>query len=421
MIEQFLKVANHRHFFDKHDRVLVAVSGGRDSMTLIHLLEVCQKDLKIDLAIAHVHHGQRPEADQEAAYLEKYAKDRQFPFYLSYFQGTFSEKKARDFRYAFFKEIMETEGYTALVTGHHADDQAETVLMRLLRGSRLFHLAGIKDRQPFGPGQLIRPLLTFRKEEFSPLVYFEDESNQSPFYLRNRIRHTYLPSLSKENPRLIQALNRLSQEVDDLYASLNYLTQDLDFKDLELFRSLPKGLQVYFLEKELQKFPGLEVKARQLEALLDLIRYKTNRIYPLKKDIQLVIDHSRFAIEKINPRSDEEVRELVLYSGNQADFGPYSLSYGYPFDSFDYQVELLDDSPVTLRYQKEGDRIFYRGHHRKLKRIYQEKKIAQKERLDTVVVEQNQTVLSLLGLVTRDLSKSSKHDTIRNTLYIKIK
>lgn len=421
MIEQFLKVANHRHFFDKHDKVLVAVSGGRDSMTLIHLLEACRDDLKIDLAIAHVHHGQRPEADQEVAYLEEYAKNRQFPFYLAYFQGVFSEKKARDFRYAFFKEIMEKEGYTALVTGHHADDQAETVFMRLLRGSRLFHLAGIKDKQAFGTGQLIRPLLTFKKEDFPPLTHFEDESNQSPIYLRNRIRHQYLPILSEENPRLAQALNRLSQEVDALYGALDYLTQDLDFKNLQVFRNLPQGLQVYLLEKELQNFPDLEIKALQFDNLLDLIRHKTNEVYPLKKDVRLVIDYNRFDIEKINPRSDEETKELVLYFGNQADFGSYQVSYGNPLDSFDYQVEVLDDSPVTLRYQKEGDRVLYRGYHRKLKRIYQEKKVSKKDRLGVVIVEQHQIILSLLGLITRDLSKSSKHDTIRNILYIKIK
>jgi tRNA(Ile)-lysidine synthetase-like protein len=127
-------VTQEGHFFDKHKKVLVAVSGGLDSMNLFHLLYEYSKELGIELGLAHVNHGQREESVTEEKYLKQLAKDCEVPFYLSRFKGIFSEEAARKWRYTFFAEVMEKEGYTALVTAHHADDQAETVLMRLIRG-----------------------------------------------------------------------------------------------------------------------------------------------------------------------------------------------------------------------------------------------------------------------------------------------
>ena len=112
-------------------------------MNLLHFCIYTEK-FSIEIGIAHVNHKQRVESDTEENYLRDWAKEHQVPIYVSYFSGNFSEKTARDFRYHFFKQIMNEQNYTALVTAHHADDQAETIFMRLLRGSRLRHLSGIQ-------------------------------------------------------------------------------------------------------------------------------------------------------------------------------------------------------------------------------------------------------------------------------------
>ena len=179
---EFLKVAQTSHFFDKHDRVLVALSGGIDSMNLLHLLVTFQKKLSIEIGLAHVNYGIRKESFEEQKGLEQLANDLQLPFYLATFSGDFSEEKAREFRYNFFKEVMQDQSYTALVTAHHADDQAETIFMRLLKGKRLIHLPSIQAVQGFGPGELIRPLLTFKKSDFSPVFHYPDSSNQENTY-----------------------------------------------------------------------------------------------------------------------------------------------------------------------------------------------------------------------------------------------
>ena len=128
---------------------------------------------------------------------ESWLKSERHVSTLLTIRGAFTEAKARTFRYDFFKQIMEIEDCTALVTGHHANDQAETTLMRLIRGTKLRHLSGIPVRQPFGKGELIRPLLAFTKNELMEIPHFEDSSNHSQDFFRNRVRHQYLTEFEK--------------------------------------------------------------------------------------------------------------------------------------------------------------------------------------------------------------------------------
>ena len=217
-----------QQFFQAHSRVLVALSGGKDSLYVTSFLYRHQDELGIQLGLAHVNHGQRQEAAWEEASLARLAQDLGLPFYSSSFQGEFTEAAAREFRYAFFKRLMVEGGYTALITGHHQDDQIETILMRIIQGKHLESLRGMSQCQPFGPGQLIRPLLPFAKQDLPQELYFEDSSNSSPAYFRNRVRHQLLPLLREENPGLDRGLLRLSQQVEDLYGFLASRIPQLD-------------------------------------------------------------------------------------------------------------------------------------------------------------------------------------------------
>ena len=114
---------------------MLALSGGLDSMFLFQLLSTYQNELGIELILAHVNHKQRSESDWEENELRKLADVAELSIYITSFSGDFSEARAREFRYDFFRKIMKEVGATALVTAHHADDQVETILMRLIRGS----------------------------------------------------------------------------------------------------------------------------------------------------------------------------------------------------------------------------------------------------------------------------------------------
>ena len=124
MTEQdFLNHFIQRKFFNKHSKILLALSGGLDSMFLFQLLSKYQNKLGIELILAHVNHQQRIESDWEEKELRKLASQAGLPIYITNFSDKFSEARARNFRYEFFKEVMEETGATALVTAHHADDQ----------------------------------------------------------------------------------------------------------------------------------------------------------------------------------------------------------------------------------------------------------------------------------------------------------
>ena len=421
MQEKFLKVAQDSHFFDKHKKVLVAVSGGKDSMNLLHLLRKNSDILDIELGIAHINHGQRDASLMEENYLRTLAEKWHLPIYVGYFTGIFSEKKARDFRYKFFKKIMEKEGYTALVTAHHAGDQAETIFMRWLRGSRLRHLTGIQPVQNFATGQLIRPLLTFKKSELEEVFYFEDESNQSKHYLRNRIRHEYLPQLQTENPQFNQALQDTAQDIKRIYQAFSDLTSDIETTNLKEFQSQTPAVQYFLLENYLEKFSDLQITKEQFREVLEILRSPNEYHHYLKNNYELIKDKESFIIQKIHPKADEEVTAFVLQCTGIFEAGSLQFSLNQPLENPTQIIYLQKDKPVLIRKRQPGDRILLNGLSKKVRRYFIDQKISQKERETAWMILQDEKIYGISNIAISDLSKHLKNDIMRDTLYIKTK
>ncbi|NLY90528.1 MAG: tRNA lysidine(34) synthetase TilS [Firmicutes bacterium] len=188
------------------DQVLVAVSGGVDSMVLLTVL--LKLPLRLRLAVFHLNHGLRPEAEAEAEMVQKYAAEHALPCYterLAYDLHTGKGNQslqvaAREVRYRLMAATADRLGIAKIALGHHADDQAETVLMRFLTGAGPEGLAGI----PPVRDRYVRPLLEVGRAEIiayarqAIISWAEDASNQKPVYLRNRVRHGLLPYLEKE-------------------------------------------------------------------------------------------------------------------------------------------------------------------------------------------------------------------------------
>lgn len=222
MFWQFYKRGKEQGFWQPHQTIVVAVSGGVDSMALLTLMEQVAEKEQLQLVVAHVNHQLREASAQEAQYLATYCQQRELTYYETRWEDPEKQRnleaKARTFRYEFFKEVMEIEGAAVLMTAHHLDDQAETILMKLIRGTNFSHSAGIKERRPFATGELIRPLLIYPKEELyqfaqrQAFVYFEDETNQTNEYLRNRLRNQVLPLLKQENPQFLDQIASFSNE-----------------------------------------------------------------------------------------------------------------------------------------------------------------------------------------------------------------
>lgn len=420
MIEQqFFQMVQKKGYFRHHRKVLLAISGGLDSMTLLDWLYKYREKLEIEIYLAHVNHGVREESDFEEEELKKIATKLGVSIFTSSFSGPFSEQKARDFRYAFFKKIMLEENCTALVTAHHADDQAETIFMRILRGSRLCHISGMKEKQKFANGELIRPLLSFQKSNFPPIFHFEDWTNQENHYLRNRIRNEYFPLLEQENPQFRKHLIELGTEISQMQDALAYLTKNIVATNLQEFQSQPYSVQSFLLQAYLKKFPDLQLSKAQFSDILAILNKQSNYQQPLKAGYELYKNYDSFEIRKISPQSDLKVDSILLKYNDIVEYGHYRFSFGKELHGKNIQeVFVSRETEILLRHRKEQDEIILNQHHKKLRRYFIDQKIPIDQRKNAIVIEQNGEILAIAGIVTCDLSKSQKNDIMYNKLYI---
>lgn len=205
-------------------KILVAVSGGPDSMALLHLLKELATPFEMALGVAHINHGLRGAAsDADEQFTATMAREMECPFHaktvdVHRFQQKrhlSQEEAARILRYQFFDEIMTSTPYDRVATGHNADDNAELVLMNLIRGSGPLGLSGIP---PMRNNRIIRPLIRLTRQEIKmyldqqDIPYITDASNNNPVFLRNRIRHELIPLLrSSYNPAITEGVNRTAR------------------------------------------------------------------------------------------------------------------------------------------------------------------------------------------------------------------
>ena len=417
MTQKLLQMMQAKGYFNRHKKILVAVSGGADSMSLLHFLYNHQKDLDIQLGIAHVNHKQRQESEHEEAYLHHWAEEHKVPFHYSAFSGKFSENAARTFRYEFFKQVMKDYDYSALVTAHHADDQAETIFMRLLRGSRLRHLTGISAIRPFGTGQIIRPFLHLTKNQLPVTFHFEDRSNTSLAYLRNRIRLSYLPTLSQENPKIKEHLCLLAEEIGLMEQALGELTKDISTTDLSVFQQQSDAVQLFLLQNYLDSFPDLQLSKGQFNQLISYLRKNASGKMPLKNGYELVKTQTYFLIRK--EASISLSPPCLLEFGKSVEFEDYTLSFSEFNDVSNADtISIWSDSPIVIRHRKEGDKIDLGSHHKKLRRLFIDNKILEKDRQKAIVGEQDGHIIFLYVAGRLYLKKKPENAILYGTVVI---
>ena len=415
----FLNHLLEKGYFKNHSRVVLALSGGLDSMYLFHLLSTYQEELGIELCLAHVNHKQRLESDHEENELRKLAEQAGIPIYVACFTGDFSEVNARQFRYDFFREVMKKTSSTALVTAHHADDQVETIFMRLIRGVRLQHLSAIKERQEFDKGELIRPLLSFYKKDFPKIEHFEDVTNQENHYFRNRIRNLYLPQLEKENTQVKKAFLEFGKEVSDYKSALNELSQTVNVEDLTQFLSFSEATQRVLLQQYLSRFADLNVTREQFQEIHHILKTKSQYHHNIKNGYELIKEYQHFRICKIRPKSDEKSSECVLNYQNQVYYDGYLFSFGIPLRGKDVQqINVSRETSLILRHRQLGDYLIINGHRKKVRRLFIDLKIPAEKRKNAIIVEQFGKICSILGIEISDLSIKMKNDIMNTVLYI---
>ena len=309
------------------DRVVVGVSGGPDSIALLHILKELIPQLKISLSIAHLNHGFRgKESDRDAEYVQELAlelglpvivESRDVPAFIKE-EGLSPEDGARRARYDFFARVVKRVKANKVALGHNADDQAETVLMRLLRGSGREGLGGIPPVRELKPGskvKVIRPLIEATREEVEEYLKEQgiksrlDASNIEPVYLRNKIRLKLLPLLTKYNPNIKSILVRTAQILgeEDRYLEgiVNRHLKRIVKKgkegitlDIIKLSSLSLPIQRRILRETLGAIKGnkLDIQLSHIDDVLDLLRVRGRASLDLPGNILITKEYRRLSL-----------------------------------------------------------------------------------------------------------------------------
>lgn len=217
-----LQTIRQHRLFGENDHVLIALSGGLDSISLLHLLH----RLHFNVAAAHVNFRLRESSsEKDASFCEEICRQLQIPFHLKAFdtaalaeqENSSIQTVARQLRYRWFHELTQTHGYTVIATAHHLNDQAETVLLHLSDGKSAEALRGI----PIRNGKIVRPFLEITRAEIEAyatekkLSWREDESNLTNDYKRNYFRHEVLPAIEKVQPAAVSNISRTAARLNE--------------------------------------------------------------------------------------------------------------------------------------------------------------------------------------------------------------
>jgi len=354
MLEAFKSYISSTELFDPSERILLAVSGGVDSMALVKLF----KDAGYKFAIAHANFKLRQtESDEDELFVKHKSEQLGVPYYIKQF-GTkqFASKKkisiqmaARDLRYAWFEEIRNSEGYDWIATAHHLDDQAETFFINLLRGTGISGIHGILPKQ----GKIIRPMMFTTRDRVleyaqkNKLEWREDSSNNSTKYLRNKLRHDVLPEFYKINPQFSYKLNESIghiRQVEEIFNShIAGITSDMVQPSPEgtlisidwVYEYKPHDTYLLELLKPFGfTFPVVKEIVKSLDTFSGKVFYSPTH--------RLLRDRENFIIQ---PLSELESKDQQ----NEGFFIPQGMTaMETPFCMTAYQTEDLTSLPIGI-------------------------------------------------------------------------
>ena len=436
------------------DKVLVAVSGGADSLALIYLLEKFSKELSYNLFVAHLNHLARgKESDEDEKFVEKVAGKLSLPIFIdkidirnSSLKYSFQES-ARILRYQFLEKTLKSIKGNKIALGHTADDNIETVLMNLLRGTGLRGLSGI----PETTGNVIRPLLYFTRLELEAflcdhnIAYRTDSSNSDTKYLRNKVRQEMIPFLKIFNPNISRSLLGLaeiargeeqwmSEKIHELYSKLVinqkgtiYLdVLEFEKQHLAMKRRLVREI-FYQLSGSLRQFTALHV--RQVLALFTQARVGSLLMFP--EGVRVVCDYEKviFSLnDDINLLDIVKRASRLLIPGitniAQLDIRFHAQFVELPLpESIDHMHAYFDfektGGNIQIRFFQPGDSFVPLGMkgHKKVKSFFIDQKIPRKKRpFIPILINGNDDIIWIYG---ERISDSFRVDaTTKKVLFI---
>ena len=437
-MEKALKFLTNKLITNNSDYIVVACSGGPDSMALLNLCLTLQKEIDLKIVCAHINHNVREESEREKEFVKLFCKEHNIIFeYMkieSYSEDNF-ENEARVKRYAFFESLLKKYNSKYLLTAHHGDDLIETVLMRLTRGSTLKGYSGFSEASIRDNYEILRPLIWYTKEELleynhqNGLQYVIDKTNEMDIHTRNRYRKYILPKLKEEDKNVHDKFYKFSkmlleyneyidkcvcENIDKVY-NKGYIIIN-EFKKLD--KLLARRVVDIILE-DVYKGELSLVSDKHVELILDLINStKANLSYCLPNDIEVVKSYDVIYFKSKEVSSEdyevELIKDVTLANGKK-------ISFIDEIDSNSNFVCRLDSSevvlPLIVRNKREGDKMKIKGLNgsKKVKDIFIDCKVPLDQRDSwPIVTDSSNCIVWLPGLKKSQFDKkiSQKYDII---------
>lgn len=424
LFEKFSEFIHTNHLINPDDHVLIAVSGGIDSVVLLHLFILYQKSIPLRLEVIHINHLLRgSQADEDQQFVEQLAKQHKLTFVSRKINvPKFIEKKklsveegARFLRYRFFDWALKKTGADWVALGHHADDQVETVIDHFLRGSGIKGLSGM----PLRRDKFIRPLLFATRKEIETyakahsLHYQVDATNEMTKYRRNRIRLELIPFLQKHfNPAISDVVQRTAQIMDEV-ESFMHEQADAAFEtclvklkkhkivlDINTFLNYFIAIQKYILYQILDRIqlPRSILTSAGMDRAIQLIESRSSgKRMMLNPDWQLLIDHQYLVIQKIQfsgIKLEIELGKTYQVFDGEFEFQATLISRTQLPQQFaaDRKIEYIDydqvRGPLFIRNFQVGDRFQSLHFHgtKKLSDFFTDAKIPLHERMEIPIL-----------------------------------
>jgi len=410
----FLKNLN----IDKNKYIVVATSGGPDSMALLHLL----KTNGYNVICAHVNHNLRIESVEEYKFVENYANINNIIFegmkIEGYKDNKFTENEARIKRYKFFERILNKYNTDILLTAHHGDDLVETVLMRLIRGSNLSGYKGFTKISNFKNFKIIRPLIFYTKKDIEeyikenniPVVY--DKSNESKKYTRNRIRLDILPLLKLEEKNIHKKILEYNEELNDINDYVNEVVKEKvnemyknNKLDINMFTPLNKVIKIKVLENILFSIFKDDINIinkKHIDEILKIIDSNNKKIN-LPNNIVVEKEYN-YLVFKVNEKISTNNYKIIMEKDvNLNELGEFKF-INDTNEKSNYVIKLNSKDiklPLILRNKEEKDIINVKNLNgtKKVKKIFIDEKIPARLRNNyPILTDSDNKVLWIPGI-----------------------
>ena len=312
--DEILKTIKTYNLINKKDKIVIGVSGGPDSICLLHVLNSLKQELEIEICVAHINHMIRKVADSETEYVRKFCNDLGIECFIKKVdiiklakeekKGT--EETGRKVRYDFFDEVLKKTNSNKIATAHNSNDKAETVILNILRGSGI---SGLKGIEPIRDNKYIRPLIETDRIEIEKYCNKNnlnpkyDESNNENIYNRNKIRNEVIPYIKREfNQNIIKTINRLS----NVAAEENEYMQKITKKEYDNIATTKNDIIIL----DLKKFNNLELVIKRR-----IILYTINETLHTIKGIEKVNidDIIKLCNNNIGNKYLTPIKEIKVY------------------------------------------------------------------------------------------------------------